>query len=612
MLKYSKYLERRRMLAGALSLVAAMALSVDVSAQENLEFDAQTFRPAAGPYSIFTQDTSEVLKNLEASGAVILNYASRPLVLERPGDQDDIALLDQQLAMHVVAGIGFFDIMQLDLGLPVYFINDSAVSDTEIQGGVVGDLSLTPKFTLLSRDTLPVGLGIRANVTLPTGREQALVGAGTLSVAPALIVDTQIANVVLTTNLGVRILEDRPVRNLNAGDRFEYGAGAEASFLSGLLKVGGELYGSTQLGEFFADKREAPLEGILGAKIVSDTGFSVFGGAGGGLVSGVGAPEFRAFLGLRYAFVEREEAPEGDRDEDGIVDSRDECPDEPGPVSNNGCPVMDTDGDGVPDDVDQCADEPGPASNNGCPIGDADGDGVPDDVDQCVDEPGPASNNGCPIGDADGDGVPDDADQCPEEAGPASNNGCPISDRDGDGVADDVDKCPDIAGSPTAQGCPDADFDGIPDDEDKCPDKPGLREDDGCPPKDVKVVREAEEIKILEMVYFDLGKATLKSESFNLLQQVALVIRSNPDITKVEIAGHTDQVGPADTNLVLSQERADAVKTYLIEQGQIAGERLNAKGYGESQPLVQEDGQKAQAKNRRVEFKILEQSLPAE
>src|SRR5690554_5821508 len=583
MLKYSKYLERRRMLAGALSLVAAMALSVDVSAQENLEFDAQTFRPAAGPYSIFTQDTSEVLKNLEASGAVILNYASRPLVLERPGDQDDIALLDQQLAMHVVAGIGFFDIMQLDLGLPVYFINESAVSNTEIQGGVVGDLSLTPKFTLLSRDTLPVGLGIRANVTLPTGREQALVGAGTLSVAPALIVDTQIANVVLTTNLGVRILEDRPVRNLNAGDRFKYGAGAEASFLSGLLKVGGELYGSTQLGEFFADKREAPLEGILGAKIVSDTGFSVFGGAGGGLVSGVGAPEFRAFLGLRYAFVEREEAPEGDRDEDGIVDSRDECPDEPGPVSNNGCPVMDTDGDGVPDDVDQCADEPGPASNNGCPIGDADGDGVPDDVDQCVDEPGPASNNGCPI-----------------------------SDGDGDGVADDVDKCPDIAGSPTAQGCPDADFDGIPDDEDKCPDKPGLREDDGCPPKDVKVVREAEEIKILEMVYFDLGKATLKSESFNLLQQVALVIRSNPDITKVEIAGHTDQVGAADKNLVLSQERADAVKTYLVEQGQIAGERLSAKGYGESQPLVNEDGQKAQAKNRRVEFKILEQSLPAE
>lgn len=528
MLKFSKHLGsagRCRLLTGALSLAAAMALSVDASAQQNLEFDAQTFRPAAGPYSIFTQDTSEVLKNLEASGAVILNYASRPLVLERPGDADDIALLDQQLAMHVVAGIGFFDLMQLDLGLPVYFINDSAVSDTEVQGGVVGDLSLTPRFTLLSRETLPVGVGLRANVTLPTGREQALVGAGTLSVAPALIVDTQIANVVLTTNLGVRIMEDRPVRNLNAGDRFEYGAGAEASFLSGLLKVGGELYGSTQLGEFFGDKREAPLEGILGAKIVSDTGFSVFGGAGGGLVSGVGAPEFRAFLGLRYAFVEREEAPEGDRDEDGIVDSRDECPDEPGP---------------------------------------------------------------------------------------ASNNGCPISDRDGDGVADDVDKCPDVAGSPTAQGCPDADFDGIADDEDKCPDKPGLREDDGCPPKEVKVVREAEEIKILEMVYFDLGKATLKSESFNLLQQVALVIRSNPDITKVEIAGHTDQVGAADKNLVLSQERADAVKTYLVEQGQIDAARLDAKGYGETQPLVEEDGQKAQAKNRRVEFKILEQSQPAE
>src|SRR5690554_1320474 len=211
-LKYLSPNGRRRMLTGAVSLVAAMAMSANVSAQENLEFDAQTFRPAAGPYSIFTQDTSPVLQNLEATGAVILDYSSRPLVLER-ANGDDVALIDQQLAMHVVAGIGLFDFMQLDLGLPVYFINESAVSNTDIQGGVVGDLSLTPKVQILSRDAMPIGLGVRANVTVPTGRASAMVGAGALSVAPALILDTQVANLVFTTNLGVRILEDNPVRN---------------------------------------------------------------------------------------------------------------------------------------------------------------------------------------------------------------------------------------------------------------------------------------------------------------------------------------------------------------------------------------------------------------
>ena len=68
-----------------------------------------------------------------------------------------------------------------------------------------------------------------------------------------------------------------------------------------------------------------------------------------------------------------------------------------------GLAPTDTDGDGIPDDVDDCPDEPGPPENNGCPIEvpDTDGDGIPDDVDNCLDEPGPPENNGCPISDPD-------------------------------------------------------------------------------------------------------------------------------------------------------------------------------------------------------------------
>lgn len=94
--------------------------------------------------------------------------------------------------------------------------------------------------------------------------------------------------------------------------------------------------------------------------------------------------------------------PPVDTDNDGVSDSADGCPAQPGPASNNGCPVPlppDTDSDGVPDTQDPCPTVPGPTSNNGCPILqlDQDGDGVPDDTDICKTQPGPASNNGCPL-----------------------------------------------------------------------------------------------------------------------------------------------------------------------------------------------------------------------
>jgi hypothetical protein len=131
--------------------------------------------------------------------------------------------------------------------------------------------------------------------------------------------------------------------------------------------------------------------------------------------------------------------PPPDRDGDGVPNPEDSCPNQPGPASNNGCPIIppppppDGDGDGVPDAEDSCPNQPGPASNSGCPIisppPDGDGDGVPDAEDSCPSQPGPASNNGCPIlpapPDGDGDSVPDAEDSCPSQPGPASNNGCP-------------------------------------------------------------------------------------------------------------------------------------------------------------------------------------------
>ena len=112
-----------------------------------------------------------------------------------------------------------------------------------------------------------------------------------------------------------------------------------------------------------------------------------------------------------------------DRDNDGIVDSLDACPDVAGLVALKGCP--DKDSDGITDAADKCPDIPGLAKYDGCPIPDTDKDGINDEEDKCPSVPGVAKYQGCPIPDRDNDGVNDDDDRCPDLAGPATNGGCP-------------------------------------------------------------------------------------------------------------------------------------------------------------------------------------------
>ncbi|SHE80585.1 vWA domain-containing protein [Chryseobacterium takakiae] len=114
-----------------------------------------------------------------------------------------------------------------------------------------------------------------------------------------------------------------------------------------------------------------------------------------------------------------------DKDQDGVKNRRDKCPEISGPVENKGCPWPDFDGDGVPDKDDQCKDVRGPAQNNGCPFPDTDGDGIIDKDDACPTVAGPAENNGCPWPDTDGDGILDKDDACPTVPGMPEYNGCP-------------------------------------------------------------------------------------------------------------------------------------------------------------------------------------------
>jgi outer membrane protein OmpA-like peptidoglycan-associated protein len=235
---------------------------------------------------------------------------------------------------------------------------------------------------------------------------------------------------------------------------------------------------------------------------------------------------------------------------------------------------------------------------------------VPDKDDLCPVDPGPAANHGCPIADRDGDGIPDDIDKCPDEPedydGWSDEDGCPDPDNDGDGILDKDDACPNEPGIPEMHGCPpaDRDGDGVPDHIDKCPDEPGPIDNQGCPKKYSLVVLRKEKIEIKQQVHFDTNKWVILKDSFEMLNQVASVLKDYPKI-RIRIEGHTDSVADDDFNLKLSQKRADAVREFLVNAG-IGADRLTAVGYGETMPIASNKTAKGRAANRRVEFNITE------
>jgi OOP family OmpA-OmpF porin len=165
-------------------------------------------------------------------------------------------------------------------------------------------------------------------------------------------------------------------------------------------------------------------------------------------------------------------------------------------------------------------------------------------------------------------------------------------DSDGDGVIDSLDQCPDTPQGVTvdSQGCPlDTDGDGVYDYLDQCPKTPvGARVDvRGC--------------WVIKGVNFNTGKSEIKPASYRHLDEVAVILANNPSL-KVEIQGHTDNRGAADYNMMLSDQRANAVREYLVKHG-ISADRLSAVGYGLTRPAVSNDMAEGRSQNRRVELK---------
>ncbi len=261
----------------------------------------------------------------------------------------------------------------------------------------------------------------------------------------------------------------------------------------------------------------------------------------------------------------------------------------------------DRDQDGITDEMDNCPDFAGTAITNGCP--DKDADAIADAVDNCPDMPGVARFQGCPIPDTDKDGIDDEIDQCPLEKGTAAYKGCPVPDSDKDGINDETDACPQQTGVPEFNGCPipDTDQDGVNDKEDKCPEEAGTAANNGCPELDQKIV---EKVNLAaRKIFYTANSDVISVTSFAALDEVATILRENPDL-HLEIAGHSDNSGMASHNLSLSGKRAVAVKKYLEAAG-IEPVRISARGYGDKQPLLPNDTEAGRSQNRRVELNLV-------
>jgi len=148
----------------------------------------------------------------------------------------------------------------------------------------------------------------------------------------------------------------------------------------------------------------------------------------------------------------------------------------------------------------------------------------------------------------------------------------------------------------TPTGLTDSDGDGIIDEKDKCPGTAaGTRVDgDGCP---------LEKIIALKGVTFEFNKTRLRPDAETILDWATEILKRYPDM-KVEVAGHTDNIGSDSYNQELSEGRANAVRTYFVGKG-IPESQLSAKGYGEAEPVADNESEEGRERNRRVELRIL-------
>ncbi|HEX8704182.1 MAG TPA: OmpA family protein [Myxococcaceae bacterium] len=557
--------------------------------------------------------TGEVLRGGGYRFSLTGHYENDPLVLfvndERVG-----SVVKHRGTAHLAGAYGVTDWLELSVQVPLLLMQrgDDLTGNgvgRPAEGFGLGTPYVSARLGLLSErseDALDLAVGVSAG--LPVGNAEALARDSGVRLVPSLMVGKRFGFLRASADAGMA-LRSRTLFSDDANVRDELGN--EVRLGATLATTGEGLRGEVNVLAYLPLERTGnSVEALAGLRLPLSDSLEAYAVAGVGFDKAPGTPSYRALLGLAFGHTppqcvaggkhEPEQCPDLDDDNDGVRNGADACPKQGGKVDATGCPVKDSDGDGVLDDADRCPKVAGDLVLQGCP--DTDKDAIEDSADQCPNAFGVAAFGGCP--DTDKDGLQDSQDKCSTEAGPAERQGCPTKDADGDGLLDEQDACPSEAGLPELKGCAakDKDNDTVADHLDNCPAEAGPADNQGCPAQQKQQVAiQSGRIELKDTVHFDTAKAKIQSRSFKLLDQVAKILKEHPELEKIWIEGHTDSQGKPEKNLKLSQDRAEAVRTYLIKKG-IAPGRLVAQGFGQTRPIADNKTAKGRAANRRVDF----------
>ena len=625
----------------ALAAVACLFALPSLAAADRV-FPSLRLEPAVDAEGIGFAQYGAVPDEWGWDAALMLGYENNPLftfddkALD-PNTRKDI-LVANRVTLDGVFALSLFNWAELGLDVPMVLTQDGAAN---LVATSFGDVTVWPKIRIVRQmDGAAVDIALLAPFTLPSGQLGDFTGERQMHITPGVAVSREFfRHLRVAVNLGHRFRDVVTIPDLTIGDELIYKLGAGYDFdlmpdhaseislsLSGaaatddLFRGGGVPF----VGAEPSHPVRNPVEAMIGVRTRVIGDLDAFVDAGHAIIAGYGVPDYRVLVGLRWS-----DRPPYDYDGDGIVGPADKCPRVPenknGHDDEDGCPdADDTDGDGIYDDKDKCPTQPedkdGYQDEDGCPDLDDDSDGIPDTKDRCrlvpEDKDGFEDEDGCPDPDNDGDGIPDATDKCPNEAedrdGFQDEDGCPDPDNDGDGFKDADDACPNEAGIKQNKGCPDKDRDGdtVVDRLDNCPDEPGPPENGGCKKQQLVVITDAK-LEIKDKIYFDTDKDTIQPKSFPLLDNVAAVMNAHPEIKKIRVEGHTDNVGNAPHNKDLSNRRAGSVMKYLVDKGHVDAARLTAEGFGMDRPIATNDTVDGKALNRRVEFVIVDDSAPA-